>query len=153
MMFNFHYFQNKTAPPAVILFSIIALEKFAQTTENKITIQKRLQEASTSLDNLHNTSDNNHIDGENNQLNSIYTLPKGNRSFIFTIFLYLLIKAWQILGMKLSFPLHSSTGKLCLHASKPLARWPKLCSLKLQKTYFTKAFKPCRKQHCKNANV
>ena len=27
----------------MILFSIIALEKFAQTTENKITIQKRLQ--------------------------------------------------------------------------------------------------------------
>ena len=27
----------------MILFSIIALEKFAQTTENKITIQKRLK--------------------------------------------------------------------------------------------------------------
>ena len=75
----------------MILFSIIALEKFAQTTENKITIQKRLQEASTSLDNLHKTSEINHIDGENNQLNSIHMLPKGKRSFIFTIFLYLRI--------------------------------------------------------------
>ena len=28
----------------MILFSIIALEKFAQTTENKITVQKRLKE-------------------------------------------------------------------------------------------------------------
>lgn len=90
MMFNFRYFQNKTAPPAVILFSIIALEKFAQTTENKITIQKRLQEASISLDNLHKTSESNHIDGENNQLNSIYTLPKGDQSSIFIIYLYLL---------------------------------------------------------------
>ena len=35
--------QNDNTPPVVILFSIIALEKFAQTTENKITIQKRLQ--------------------------------------------------------------------------------------------------------------
>jgi hypothetical protein len=35
----------------VILFSIIALEKFAQTTENKITIQKKLQEISGSKDN------------------------------------------------------------------------------------------------------
>ena len=94
-MFNFRYFQNKTAPPAVILFSIIALEKFAQTTENKITIQKRLQEASISLDNLHKTSESNHIDGENNQLNSIYKLPKGKRSFIFTIFLFVCIKIFD----------------------------------------------------------
>ena len=35
----------------MILFSIIALEKFAQTTENKITIQKRLQETSRGQDN------------------------------------------------------------------------------------------------------
>ena len=68
----------------MILFSIIALEKFAQTTENKITIQKRLQEASASLDNLHKTSETNHIDGENNQLNSIFTLPKGNGSLNLT---------------------------------------------------------------------
>ena len=35
----------------MILFSIIALEKFAQTTENKITIQKRLQETLHGQDN------------------------------------------------------------------------------------------------------
>ena len=35
----------------MILFSIIALEKFAQTTENKITIQKKLQEIAGSKDN------------------------------------------------------------------------------------------------------
>lgn len=29
--------------PAVIMFSIIALEKFAQTSENKVTIQKKFQ--------------------------------------------------------------------------------------------------------------
>ena len=36
--------QDENAPPAVILFSIIALEKFSQTTENKITVQKRLKQ-------------------------------------------------------------------------------------------------------------
>ena len=29
--------------PAVILFSLVALEKFAETSENKLTIQKRLE--------------------------------------------------------------------------------------------------------------
>ena len=74
-------FQNETAPPAVILFSIIALEKFAQTTENKITIQKRLQEGTfSSLNIVQKTikeSNSDFIDGENNKLNSIYTLSKG----------------------------------------------------------------------------
>ena len=102
MIFDSHHFQNKTAPPAVILFSIIALEKFAQTTENKITIQKRLQEASISLDNLHKTSESNHIDGENNQLNSIYTLPKGDQSSIFIIYLYLCIIRYRV-SMKIFF--------------------------------------------------
>ena len=69
--------QNRNAPPAVILFSIIALEKFAQTTENKITIQKRLQEASTIVDNEQESPKNNYIDGQNNKLNSIYPLEKG----------------------------------------------------------------------------
>ena len=36
--------QDKNAPSAVILFSIIALEKFAQTSENKVTIQKRVEQ-------------------------------------------------------------------------------------------------------------
>ena len=35
--------KDGNAPLAVILFSIVALEKFSQTTENKITIQKRLK--------------------------------------------------------------------------------------------------------------
>ena len=35
-------FQDPQVHPAVIIFSIIALEKFAQTSENKITIVKQL---------------------------------------------------------------------------------------------------------------
>nr|CAD7424954.1 unnamed protein product [Timema monikensis] len=34
---------NVNVNPSVILFSLIALEKFAQTSENKVTIQKRLK--------------------------------------------------------------------------------------------------------------
>ena len=71
----------------MILFSIIALEKFAQTTENKITIQKRLQEASTSLDFVQNTSKSHYIDGENNKLNSTYALEQSkNMLCIFSIY-------------------------------------------------------------------
>ena len=81
----FHDLQNKNAPPAVILFSIIALEKFAQTTENKITIQKRLQEASTIVDNEQESPKNNYIDGENNKLNSIYPLEKGTKFLFFSL--------------------------------------------------------------------
>ena len=86
--------QNKNAPPAVILFSIIALEKFAQTTENKITIQKRLQEASNILYNEQESPKSSFIDGENNKLTSIYALEKGInsywfRSYLIPIFTYL----------------------------------------------------------------
>ena len=38
-------FQSPNACPAVILFSLVALEKFAQTRENKLTILKRLAAA------------------------------------------------------------------------------------------------------------
>ena len=38
----FFLFQDPQVHPAVIIFSIIALEKFAQTSENKITIVKQL---------------------------------------------------------------------------------------------------------------
>ena len=41
----FFLLQTIETPTAVILFSLIALEKFAQTSENKVTIQKRLQKA------------------------------------------------------------------------------------------------------------
>ena len=34
------FLQEPEVNPSVIMFSIIALEKFAQTSENKITIQK-----------------------------------------------------------------------------------------------------------------
>lgn len=37
------YFQKPETDPHVILFSLIALEKFAQTTEYKSTIIKKLQ--------------------------------------------------------------------------------------------------------------
>jgi hypothetical protein len=33
-------FQDESVNPAVILFSVIALEKFAQTSENKVSIKK-----------------------------------------------------------------------------------------------------------------
>ena len=56
------FFQTKKTPTAVILFSIIALEKFAQTSENKLTIQKRLQyELETSGDAVDKTAVNNHL--------------------------------------------------------------------------------------------
>ena len=79
--------QNKNAPPAVILFSIIALEKFAQTTENKITIQKRLQEASNIVENEKESPKSNYIDVENNKLNAIYLLEKGTEFFFVLIVL------------------------------------------------------------------
>ena len=83
----FHNLQNKNAPPAVILFSIIALEKFAQTTENKITIQKRLQEVSNILYNEQESPKSSFIDGENNKLTSIYALEKGINSYWFRSYL------------------------------------------------------------------
>ncbi|KAG8233836.1 hypothetical protein J437_LFUL006859, partial [Ladona fulva] len=44
---------NEDVFPTVILFSLIALEKFAQTSENKMTIKKRLKmEESNPLLNL-----------------------------------------------------------------------------------------------------
>jgi len=39
-------------PPPVTLFSLIAIEKFAQTTENKVTIQKWLSKLETSVNPL-----------------------------------------------------------------------------------------------------
>ena len=41
-IFFLFLFQDPQVHPAVIIFSIIALEKFAQTSENKITIVKQL---------------------------------------------------------------------------------------------------------------
>lgn len=41
-------FQSIDTDPYVILFSLIALEKFAQTSENKATIKRRLQQESPS---------------------------------------------------------------------------------------------------------
>ena len=35
-------FQSPDCSPSVILFSLVALEKFSQTSENKLTILKRL---------------------------------------------------------------------------------------------------------------
>ena len=35
-------FQREDIEPYVILYSLIALEKFAQTSENKVTIKRRL---------------------------------------------------------------------------------------------------------------
>ena len=43
----FFFPQSLETPETVILFSLIALEKFAKTSENKITILKRLEEAPT----------------------------------------------------------------------------------------------------------
>ena len=40
--------QNFETDPYVILFSLIALEKFAQTSENKATIKRRLDAEETS---------------------------------------------------------------------------------------------------------
>ena len=42
IIFFSYIFQDPQVHPAVIIFSIIALEKFAQTSENKITIVKQL---------------------------------------------------------------------------------------------------------------
>ena len=40
----YYSFQTLDNPTSVILYSIIALEKFAQTSENKFTIQNRLNQ-------------------------------------------------------------------------------------------------------------
>ena len=58
--------KDENTPLAVILFSIVALEKFSQTTENKITIQKRLK---LSRDNQ-NVDDMNAFDKEFNNSKS-----------------------------------------------------------------------------------
>ena len=59
--------QNDNTPPVVILFSIIALEKFAQTTENKITIQKRLQLEEGILPSQKHTHTGHNKNEDNNQ--------------------------------------------------------------------------------------
>ena len=38
------FFQDPSRHPSVILFSVLALEKFAGTAENKLTIAKGLEE-------------------------------------------------------------------------------------------------------------
>lgn len=40
---DFFFFQEPETDPNVVLFSLIALEKFAQSSQNKSTIMKRLQ--------------------------------------------------------------------------------------------------------------
>ena len=45
--------QNPTHDPSVILFSIIALEKFAATSENKVTISQKLADLNQSSPNGH----------------------------------------------------------------------------------------------------
>ena len=46
-MFHGLSFQNDLCHPSVILFSLVALEKFSETSENKLTIQKRLEQIVT----------------------------------------------------------------------------------------------------------
>lgn len=46
--------------PAVILFSIIALEKFAQTSENKVTIQKRFKRCNAMVNGSQDAAANKH---------------------------------------------------------------------------------------------
>ena len=42
LLSNNYFYQREDAPPCVILFAIIALEKFAQTSENKVKINQEL---------------------------------------------------------------------------------------------------------------
>ena len=74
--------QNDNTPPVVILFSIIALEKFAQTTENKITIQKRLQLEEEILPSQKNTHTGHDKNEENNQKSNADSQYNGSINFV-----------------------------------------------------------------------
>ena len=74
--------QNDNTPPVVILFSIIALEKFAQTTENKITIQKRLQLEEGILPSQKHTHTGHNKNEDNNQKSDGDSQYNGSISFI-----------------------------------------------------------------------
>ena len=74
--------QNDNTPPVVILFSIIALEKFAQTTENKITIQKRLQLEEEILPSQKHTHTGHDKNEENSQKSDGDSQYNGSISFV-----------------------------------------------------------------------